>query len=45
MKKSFFHLQTTCQRLSGSATAMHENHPQISQISQIGTTALNLRNL
>jgi len=33
------------QRLSESDAAVQEMHPQISQISQIRTTALNLRHL
>jgi mRNA interferase MazF len=33
------------QRLSGNDTSVQEVHPQILQITQIGTFALNLRNL
>ena len=33
------------QKLSGSDATVQEFHPQISQITQIGTTGLNLRNL
>jgi len=43
--KSRCYSWTGTQRLSGNDAAVQEIHPQISRITQIWTSALNLRNL